>query len=177
LTPAIVFFFVPAHFKKKVGTSVVIYFFLTRGIFFLKKKREFGILFFLGVCSEKKMKKYILRTPAGRITIRGDPDNVWHLVAYCQALEGIGSILPPPRDPLGVMLTHLYDTKESISSEAKENLILNFAQRLRRKYRMVKLVPDIDKILSVIKNMTLNLGTYTATYCAGHGPRMEEFRD
>lgn len=140
-------------------------------------KGENLVYFFFGCLFRKKMNKYILRTPAGWITIRGDPDNVWHLVAYCQALEGLGSILPPPKDPLGVMLTHLYDTKESISSETKENLILNFARRLRRKYRVVNLVPDIDKILSVIKNMTLNLGTYTATYCAGHGPRVEEFRD
>jgi hypothetical protein len=140
----------------------------------LKKKRVV-YFFFRSDLRQKKMSKHTFHTPHGHIKITGKTDNVWHFVAYSKSLGGLDQIMPRATTPLGIMKAHLYESQESPPDE--EEYVLKYAQRLRRKYAEPGDIPDIDRILSAVKNMSLNFGTYTATYCAGHGPKMARLQN
>jgi hypothetical protein len=121
------------------------------------------------------MAQHTFHTPHGHIKITGKSKNVWHLVAYCKSLGGLDSITPDAKTPLDIMTDHLHSLQESVPDELE--LVMQYAQTLRQKYEQPGDIPDIDKIMSVMKNMTLNFGTYTATYCAGHGSKMARLQN
>jgi hypothetical protein len=106
------------------------------------------------------------RTQDGFLVMTGDPDMVWHFVAYCIGeVRGLGALVVPggsTKSPIEVMTEHYDITVDEPSGRGK--MARDYSQYLKSTYQHVSEVPDIDKLLVPYNNTTLYFGSYTATY-------------
>jgi hypothetical protein len=113
--------------------------------------------------NSQKMEQTYFRTKQGLLLIRGDPNMVWHFVAYCTGeVKGISALRVPTRSAMDVMTQH-YDSNTDELSSRKE-MVKNYRQYLQRTFKDVSSVPDVDKILKPYDGTTLDFDSYSATY-------------
>lgn len=99
------------------------------------------------------------RTKEGVLELTGDPNNVWHLAAWCTELvDGVGALLEG-EDPL---LSRLYVQGSVLPEEDRRRLMSKLEHRLFETYRRPENIPD--RLLRVIDDAAVDFGTYTATY-------------
>lgn len=109
------------------------------------------------------MAQTYFRTPHGLLLIRGDPNMVWHFVAYCTGeVKGPSALRVPTRRAMDVMTQH-YDSTTDEPSGRKE-MVQNKRQYLKSAFQDVSSVPDIDKLLKPYSGTTLDFDSYAATY-------------
>ena len=101
----------------------------------------------------------IVQTKEGVLELTGDPNNVWHLAAWCTVLvDGVGPLLEG-EDPL---LRHQGVVQRYIDPEDQRRLMPRLENRLAEQYQQPGQIPD--RLLRVIENTMVDFGTYTATY-------------